>query len=169
MKGIPRNVLSALLSVVFVVVSVTGVMMYFKMRMFSIQTLHIWLGFAFALVGCLHLFKNWQGFCFYFKKRSTLVSVLLGVSVTLAFILIPLINPQTKSPSPKNQLFSVMMQAPLSKVAAFMDKDADQMLKALAHKQIVASYRQSVAEIAQSNNRSSDEVLRIVFNAATVE
>ena len=169
MKVIPRNILSALLSVVFVVVSITGILMYFKVRMFSIQTLHIWLGFAFALVGCLHLFKNWKGFLSYFKKRSTVVSIAFGVLVTLTFIVVPLINPQEKSISPRNQLLRVMMQSPLSKVADFMDLDADQMVKALAEKQVVASKKQSVLEIAQANDKSNDEIVTIVFKSQKIQ
>ena len=165
MKVIPRNVLSALLTVVFVVVSITGVLMYFKIRMFSIQSLHIWLGFAFALVGCLHLFKNWSGFLSYFKKRSTFVSAAFALFVTAAFIILPLINPQAKSISPKNQLFSAMLNAPLSKIAAFVDLDEEMMVKKLADNQILASSKQSVSEIAKANEKSNDEVLSIVFSA----
>jgi len=169
MKVIPRNILSALLTVVFVVISVTGILMYFKIRMFSIQTVHIWLGFAFVLVGCLHLLKNWSGFLSYFKKRSTFLSIAFGVLVTASFIIVPLINPQEKKVSPKNQLFTTMMNAPLSKVAAFVDLDADMMVKALADKQIVSSRKQSVLEIAQANEKSNDEILNIVFNAPKAE
>jgi len=169
MKVIPRNILSALLSVVFVVVSITGILMYFKIRMFSIQTLHIWLGFAFALAGCLHLFKNWKGFLSYFKKRSTFLSIAFGIFVIIAFIVIPIINPQEKRVSPRNQLFKVMMSTPLFQVADFMDLDADRMVKALANEQIVASKKQSVVEIAQANEKSNDEIVNIVFKVQKVQ
>ena len=76
MNVIPRNVLSALLMVMFAVVSITGVMMYFKIRVLSSEALHIWLGFAFVVISCLHLLKNWNGFLSYFKKRSTVLSLL---------------------------------------------------------------------------------------------
>jgi hypothetical protein len=168
MNFVPRNILSALLTVVFVVVSVTGVLMYFKIRMFSVQSLHIWLGFAFALVGCLHLFKNWRGFISYFKKRSTFLSVAFALFVTATFIILPLINPQEKRISPKNQLFSAMLNAPLSKVAAFVDLDEEMMVKALADHQILASHKQSVSEIAKANEKSNDEILNIVFSAPKV-
>ncbi|KFL34277.1 MULTISPECIES: DUF4405 domain-containing protein [unclassified Sulfurospirillum] len=165
MKVIPRNVLSAVLTVVFVVVSITGVLMYFKIRMFSVQSLHIWLGFAFAIAGCLHLFKNWSGFLSYFKKRSTMVSIAFALCVTATFIILPLINPQAKNIFPKNQLFSAMLNAPLSKVAAFVALDEEMMAKKLADHQILASHKQSVSEIAKANEKSNDEVLNIVFSA----
>ena len=169
MKVIPRNILSALLSVIFLVISITGILMYFKIRMFSIQTLHIWLGFAFVLAGCLHLFKNWRGFLSYFKKRSTFLSIAFGVFVIISFIAVPLINPHEKSVSPRNQLFKVMMGTPLFQVADFMDLDADRMVKALADEQITASKKQSILEIAQANEKSNDAIVKIVFKAQKVQ
>ena len=42
MNVIPRNILSGLLTVMFAVVSITGVMMFFKIRVLSSEALHIW-------------------------------------------------------------------------------------------------------------------------------
>lgn len=165
MNVIPRNVLSALLMVMFAVVAITGVMMYFKIRILSSEALHIWLGFAFVVISCLHLLKNWNGFLSYFKKSSTLLSLLFGFLVILAFVVPPLVIPQEKSVNPKGKIIGTMMNAPLSKVAAFVDLDEEMMVKLLADKQILASSKQSVVEIAKANSKTNDEILNIVFNA----
>lgn len=57
------------------------------------------------------------------------------------------------------------MNAPLSKVAAFVDLDDEMMIKMLAQKQILASSKQSVLEIAKASGKTNDEILNIVFNA----
>ena len=165
MNVIPRNILSSLLTVMFAVVSITGVMMFFKIRILSSEALHIWLGFAFVAISCLHLFKNWNGFLSYFKKRSTLLSILFGLMVILAFIVPPLLIPQEKSVNPKGKIIGTMMSAPLSKLATFADLDEEMMVKALANKQILASSKQSISEIAKANDKTNDEVLNIVFSA----
>lgn len=165
MNVIPRNILSALLTVMFAVVSITGVMMFFKIRILSSETLHIWLGFAFVTISCLHLLKNWNGFLSYFKKRSTLLSILFGFLVILAFVIPPLVSPLEKGVNPKGAVIGAMMSAPLSKVAVFVDLDEEMMVKVLADKQIVASSKQSVSEIAKANGKTNDEILNIVFSA----
>jgi len=165
MNVIPRNILSALLTVMFAVVAITGVMMYFKIRVLSSEALHIWLGFAFVAISCLHLLKNWSGFISYFKKRSTLLSILCGFLIILAFVVPPLVNPQEKGVNPKGKIIGTMMSAPLSKIAAFVDLDEEMMVKKLADNQILASSKQSVSEIAKANEKSNDEVLSIVFSA----
>lgn len=165
MNVIPRNILSALLTVMFAVVSITGVMMFFKIRILSSETLHIWLGFAFVTISCLHLLKNWSGFRSYFKKRSTLLSILFGFLVILAFVIPPLVSPLEKGVNPKGAVIGAMMSAPLSKVAVFVDLDEEMMVKVLADKQIVASSKQSVSEIAKANGKTNDEILNIVFLA----
>lgn len=167
MNVIPRNILSALLTVVFAVVSITGILMFFKIRVLSTTTLHIWLGLAFTIISCLHLLKNWSGFLSYFKKRSTLLSIGFGILITAIFMITPLINPQEKSINPKTKILRAMISAPLSKVAAFVDLDEEMMVKVLADQQIVASTKQSVSEIAKANDKTNDEILKIVFLAPT--
>lgn len=170
MNVIPRNILSTLLTVMFAVVSITGVMMFFKIRILSSETLHIWLGLVFVAISCLHLLKNWSVFFSYFKKRSTLLSVLFGIVITAIFIITPLLNPQQeKGVNPKGAVFGAMMSEPLSKVAVFMDLDEEMMVKVLADKQIVASSKQSVSEIAKANGKTNDEILNIVFTAPKVQ
>ncbi len=166
MNVIPRNILSALLTVMFVVVSITGVMMFFKIRMFSSETLHIWLGFAFVAISCLHLLKNWSAFLSYFKKRSTLLSILFGFFVILSFVVPPLVNPAEKGVNPKGAVFGAMMSASLSKLAVFVNLDEEMMVKVLADKQIVASSKQSVSEIAKASGKTNDDILDIVFSAS---
>ncbi|WP_263833359.1 DUF4405 domain-containing protein [Sulfurospirillum oryzae] len=166
MKVIPRNILSALLCVVFVIVSITGIMMFFKIRPLSTETLHIWLGLAFVLASCLHLLKNWSAFLSYFKKRSTVLSMLFGVLITAVFIVTPLLMPQQeKGMNPKGKIIGTMMNAPLFKVAAFVDLDEEMMVKVLADKKIVASSKQSVLEIAKANDKTNDDILNLVFAA----
>lgn len=170
MNFVPRNILSALLMVMFSIVSITGVMMYFKIRMLSSEALHIWLGFTFVVLSALHLFKNWNGFFSYFKKRSTLLSMIFGLGVILAFVLPPLLNPTSqKSINPKSVVFKAMMSAPLSNLTAFVNLDDELIVKALAEKQIRASHKQSITEIAKANDKTNDEVMAIVFSTSKVQ
>ncbi len=163
---IPRNILSTLLMLFFTIVSITGIMMYFKIRIFSSEVLHIWLGFACVALVCLHVVKNWSAFSSYFKRRSTFGAILFGVFVVLAFVIPPLFNSHKKEVNPKGTIIKTMMSAPLSKVVAFVDLDMDKTLKGLMDKQISATREQSITQIAKANNKTNDEILKIVFSAS---
>ncbi|WP_060824958.1 DUF4405 domain-containing protein [Sulfurospirillum cavolei] len=164
MNVIARNIVSSLLMILFSVVSVTGVMMFFKIRILSGEVLHIWLGFVFVLISCLHVMKNWNNVRIYFTKRSTHFTFLLGLCVVVVFVAMPLFQPQERTINPKGLIFQTMMSAPLSKLAAFTDIDEELMVKELANRNISASGRQSILEIAKANDTTNDAILKIVFS-----
>ncbi len=165
MRAIPRNIVSSFLMVLFMVVSITGVMMYFKIRILSSEALHIWLGFAFVALACVHVIKNWSGFSTYFKKRSTLVSIGVCLLIVMAFVVPPLIYPQQKGINPKAKIISTMMNAPLSKLAVFVDMDVQNMVKSLSDKEIVVTQDESISGIAKRTHLKTDDLLAIVFSA----
>ena len=162
-NAIPRNLLSAFLFVMYFVVAITGVMLYFKIRILSSQTIHIWLGFAFALISILHLVKNWSGFAMYFKKRSTFLAIIVSCLIVGAFMAYPFLNPQPKGVNPKGKVLGAMVNTSLLKLADFTDIEVQVMLKNLASEKMLASATQSISEIARANQKSNDEVLAIAF------
>jgi len=165
MNVIPRNILSALLTTIFAVVAITGIMMFFKIRILSTEALHIWLGLVFVLISLLHLMKNWSGFLSYFKKSSTTLSIGVGILVVALFVIVPMFSSHEKGVNPKGQIFGAMMNSPIEKVATFLDMDSELIVKNLSEKShIIASSKQSVSEIAQANNKSNDEILNVIFS-----
>jgi hypothetical protein len=165
MKVIPRNILSALLTTVFAVVAITGVMMFFKIRPLSTELIHIWLGLGFTVISVLHLLKNWTGFVSYFKKSSTVLSIGAGVIVTALFIVVPLVGGGSeKGVNPKGMVIGALMNQPIEKVATFLDMDGEAMVKRLSDQaQISVSSKQSIIQIAKANNKNNDEILGILF------
>ena len=168
MRYFPRNILSAILTATFVIVAISGVLMFFKIRLFAMESIHIWLGLAFVLVGVLHLFKNWNAFSGYFKKNSTFTSIITVAVICSLFVAIPLLNPKEKGVSPKQKIFTMMMVSPLANLAQFVNLDADIMVKNLQEKaKIVATTKQSVEEIAKVSGKASEEILQIILSEQT--
>ena len=165
MMRFPRNILSALLTALFAIVAISGVLMFFKIRLFSMEALHIWLGLAFVIMAVLHLAKNWTAFGTYFKKKSTLLSIGVVCVVCAIFVAVPLLDTTEKGVNPKQKIFSTVMSAPLSNVAQFFNLDADMMVENLYdQRQIIATIQQSVSEISKSSGKSSDEILQIILS-----
>lgn len=167
MMFFPRNIVSALLTALFAVVAISGVLMFFKIRLLAMESLHIWLGLAFVVIAALHLAKNWTAFGTYFKKKSTLLSLGSVCVVCAIFVAVPLLNSTQKGVNPKQKIFSTVMSVPLSNVAQFFNLDAQMMVKNLHDRyQIVATVKQSVGEITKTSGKSSDEILQIVLSTS---
>lgn len=168
MISVPRNIVSAVLTALFAVVAISGVLMFFKIRLLSMEAMHIWLGLAFVVIALLHLLKNWSAFSNYFKKQSTTASILAIVVVCSLFIATALLDNKEKGVNPKQKIFSTVMVAPLSSIALFFNLDAEAIVKNLHQQsQILATPKQSVSEIAKASGKSNDEILQIIFNTPT--
>ena len=164
----PRNIVSAFLTALFAVVAISGVLMFFKIRLLAMESLHIWLGLAFVVMAALHLAKNWTAFGTYFKKKSTLLSLGSVCVVCAIFVAVALLNSTEKGFNPKQKIFSTVMSEPLSNVAQFFNLDAKMMVQNLQDQyQIVATAQQSVSEITKTSGKSSDEILQIILSAST--
>ena len=165
MNTIPRNILSGFLTTLFFIVSITGVMMFFKVRILSTEALHIWLGLGFVFIAVLHLVKNWNGFVSYFKKSSTSFAIGAGLLIMGLFIIVPLVNPAPSGVNPKAKMLGALMNSSLEKVAQFLDMDAEKMVLKLSEQgHMNASVRESVSEIAKAINKKSEDVLAIIFS-----
>ena len=79
-----RTWISPLTSVTFLVVGITGILLAFHVKNGGIMALHEWIGYAFALVGVIHLVVNWRSFVNLFRQRSALLAVTMGVVLSLA-------------------------------------------------------------------------------------
>lgn len=63
----------------FVVVAVTGILMFFHLNFGLTKLAHEWLGWALVFGGVAHLVVNWRPFLAYFRKTSgiAIIAVLL--------------------------------------------------------------------------------------------
>jgi uncharacterized membrane protein len=75
------------LAVVYIIISITGVLMFLHVKNGIIVQLHEWLGFLFIGVGIIHLLINWKLFLSVLKKKSAIISICLVsiVSLMIAF------------------------------------------------------------------------------------
>jgi hypothetical protein len=81
-----RTWISPLTAVTFLVVGITGILMAFHVKNGSVKALHEWIGYAFSLVGVIHLVVNWRTFTLQFRQRPALVAVLAGIILSLSVL-----------------------------------------------------------------------------------
>jgi hypothetical protein len=72
----------------FLIIAISGVLMFFHVKTHSLVTLHEWMGLIFVLTATLHLILNWKKLISYLSKRMAALS--LVVVLFIAFFLIAL-------------------------------------------------------------------------------
>ncbi len=74
-----RSWLSPVTAVSFVVIAVTGVLLFVHLRLPGMTFLHEIAGLLFVVAGVVHLVLNWRSLLGYFRHRSARIA--LGVSL----------------------------------------------------------------------------------------
>lgn len=80
-----RPFLSPFVTVAFVVIAVTGVLLFFHVKNGPIMVLHEWFGWAFVIAGAAHLLLNLRSLSGYLRQKTGLAS--LGLALVLTVVL----------------------------------------------------------------------------------
>lgn len=142
----------------FLIVSFTGMMLFFHFGGSSSKVIHEWLGIAFIVFGLLHALANWKPFAKYFGG-------LKGIAIGL-MIMIPvgfMVAAPSSGQPPIKAVFMKVMKAPLPNVAALSGMDTEELAKQIQGKGYeVNSLTDSLETIAKANNKSPMELLTLV-------
>lgn len=81
-----RTWLSPVTFLTFLVVSISGLLLVFHIRIGNIKALHEWVGYAFTAAGMVHLLFNWKAFAAYFRNRSASLAVCICIVISLGIM-----------------------------------------------------------------------------------
>jgi hypothetical protein len=145
----------------FVVTSVTGILLYFRIHTPPTEELHIWIGFLMIAAVLFHVARNWRQFLGYFR-RPAFYGGLAITAIISAYLSYPvLLGSETASEGGPPGLRSAIAisravaNASLSELAPLARTDADGLMARLAGMGIAVSdptaSLQSVADTAGKN------------------
>jgi hypothetical protein len=86
----PKIWVSPLVTVSFVTIAVTGILLFFHIKNGAIEFLHEWAGWVFIAAGLVHLFLHWRAILGYLRLRRGQVSAILGLAVLVTLLAIGL-------------------------------------------------------------------------------
>jgi len=155
-----KRYVSIILTGIFLVVSITGVLMFFMIESHSMNSVHAWLGMAMVIIGVYHLIKNFTPFKSYLKYKSSSIILILVLSLSTWYAL-----PEDEQlVSPKKNIMKAVFMQPISTVSVFFKKDITKTIAHLRSKGLkVKDETQSLMEIAKLNNKEVKEVFFIFF------
>ena len=159
-KLFQKRFVSIILTGVFLVVSITGVLMFFMIESFNMSKVHAWVGMGFVIVGVYHLIKNFTPFKSYLKHTSSSVILVLIIALSVLYIK-PMDNQLV---SPKKTMLKAIFTQPISTVAIFFNKDVTQVIKKMAtHGIEIKDTNQTLMQIAKINERDMKKVFFMFF------
>jgi hypothetical protein len=81
-----RSWLSPLVAAAFIIISITGVLLFYHVKGNAIRSLHEWFGWVFIGAGLLHILLNLRPMLQHVQKRSGIAALVLAVMLTVGLV-----------------------------------------------------------------------------------
>jgi uncharacterized membrane protein len=157
-KASKRELATSLTTFTFLVIGMSGVMMFFHFFDDYVKELHEILGLFFVLVILFHVFYNFKSMKNYFTKKMFGFSALAITIVSLVFIL-----NTPDGQNPKRAIIMSMLDANLESSVMILNKDIVDVKSRLELKGITIQESDTIKSVAQNNKMSPFELVGIIL------
>lgn len=154
-----RDVVTPGTAVLFVVSTVTGIMLLLHWQGGLVHAAHEWLSVLFSVVATWHLVRNWRAFTLYLRRNAPRVAILTTIAVSLAFTAATARGPGGGNP---RAVIGAIAAQPLSAVAPALGLEPARAVVLLQAAGIDAAGNESLAAIAARSGRDVLELAAIV-------
>lgn len=153
-----KEIATSLTTLIFLVIGISGVMLYFHWFSSSVKELHEILGLAFVAVVVLHVFVNWNSMKSYFKKSAFMISAVIIVAISSVFI----ITNSTQGINPKTMIIQSVLNSSIQDSLKILNIDYNKAKEMLYTKNIKIEEYKSLNELAKKNSQSPFEIIAIL-------
>lgn len=158
-KATSRQLATSLTALVFVVIAITGVLLYFKLLEQYVKELHEIIGLLFVAAAAVHVYFNWKSMKNYFSKKVFIYSSVIVVMISLGFIGAAL---NEGGENPKLVVINSMFKAPLEATTQVLSTNKTDAIAKLQKSGIVVGENNSIEEIAQANKTSPWRIVTLI-------
>ena len=148
----------------FMLMAVTGILMFFHLDSGLNKPAHEWLGWALVAGAGAHIVVNWNGFKRYFSNTGVSRAVLAACAVVLVGSFVPLPEGGEGESSAPALAIRAVTTAPIEQVAPLAGRPVDQIVSDLAAAGIPVQPGQSLASVLGKDRHRTGQALSIVFN-----
>lgn len=153
-----RDLATSLTTFTFLVIALSGVMMFFHFLDDYVKELHEILGLVFVLVVLFHIFYNFKSMKNYFRKKVFAFSALIIATVSLVFIL-----NTPEGINPKRAIIMSMLDANIESSIIILKKDIVDVKSRLELRGITVQKSDTIKSVAQNNKMSPFELVGIII------
>ncbi len=142
----------------FLIMSVTGVLMFYHLESGLNKTVHEWAGWVMIAGASAHLLMNWRAFSTYFKRPLA-----TGIIATGALVLVLSFVPISGGDSPVDAVLAAMDNADVAVVIALSGRDVDQGLAMLAEAGMSAQPNSPMQALTGGDRHRQMELIKVLF------
>ncbi len=165
---------STLIFASFVITSVTGVLLYFRIHTPPTEALHIWIGFLMIAGALFHIARNWRQFLGYFRRPAFYAGLALTVVISGLFSYPVLFGTETASEGGRPDMraaFAIsqaVSSASLSDLAPLAKTDASGLMAKLSEMGVtVSDPTATLQSVADSAGKTPQELAAALLGGAS--
>lgn len=160
-KSEQRVIATSLTAGIFLIIGISGLMLFFHISDGLVKSLHEYLGVAFVVVAILHVIYNWASMKNYFTKKVFLVLSACILIVSGGFVYNA--NTTSSGANPKEALIVSMLNAPLENAIIILGSDLENAQIKLQAAGLAINGESSLKELASTNKTSPFRIVDILI------
>lgn len=153
-----RNYITPFISLVFLVVGLSGMLMFFHLFDGYTEVVHEYLGVFFIICAVFHIILNWKALKIHFKR-----GVFIPAGLAVAVISILFIIQQQYNPKVDTMLLDKIIKAPINDVFKALEVDSSNAVKRLETNGISIDGATNLKDIWINNNADPEEVFDLIM------
>ncbi|PLX37944.1 MAG: DUF4405 domain-containing protein [Hyphomicrobiales bacterium] len=144
----------------FIISAVSGVFIFFHTAQDIFKAMHEWLSMVLLVPVVFHLYKNWNSFLTYFKRKTIYIPTAISLVAAIAFGAATMGG---GGGNPMVRVFHAMENATVAEVAPLFDATADELTAKLTDAGFkVAGGDETLKTIAGNSGRSGRDIVFLV-------
>ena len=144
----------------FIILAVTGILMFFKINVGYIKPVHEWLSWAMVIGVVFHTIANWKPFVSYFSKKPSLTIIAAGVVITVLSVFMP----SASGGNPGMKMIKALGTAKIETIADIAGQNSNDLITNLEQKGISeVETSMTIQEIAAVNGKKEKDILWVIF------
>lgn len=145
----------------FVIISVTGVLMFFHADSGLNKVVHEWIGLVMVAAVFAHLLLNWRAFTTYFKRPVAVTLMSVGALVLAASFFLG--GGADGGPDGMRALMMSVGNARVATLAELAGQDTETVLASLDAAGFDATADETLAALSGGDRAKQDEIIGLVF------
>ncbi|OJW36853.1 MAG: hypothetical protein BGO54_07055 [Sphingobacteriales bacterium 46-32] len=153
-----RNYITPFISLVFLVVGLSGLLMLFHLFDGYTEVVHEILGVFFIICAIFHIILNWKALRIHFKK-GVFIPALLGVLVLSVILIIS----ERMSPPVDLIIFNKMVKAPINDAFRALDINYEKASEKLKENGLSIEEATTIEDIWINNDSNPEKVIDLIM------
>lgn len=153
-----RSYVTPFISLVFLVVGLSGVLMFFHLFDGYTEVAHEYMGMFFLVCAISHIILNWKGLRSHFKKKLFIPASLGVLTVSVVFVIF-----ETLKPPVDIVIVSKIVKAPISDAFRALEIDYSEASKRLGTNGISIDGATTIEAIWINNDADPEEVIDLIM------